>query len=119
MVHVPTDGEAPLGWIDPWDVEVGEQIVQADRSDRILQRFQRQRVIPRRELQLFEHDIRPGRQLRNRLLLDHGTHLSQATIPLGDPARRPPRLVLEVAFAGEDHGHAGRVRGGDGLGVLQ
>jgi hypothetical protein len=38
------------------DVEVDQQVVEADGRDRQPERLERQRVVPRRELELLERD---------------------------------------------------------------
>jgi hypothetical protein len=40
------------------DVEVDQQVVQADRGDRVPQRLQRQSMVAGRELELLERDLR-------------------------------------------------------------
>jgi hypothetical protein len=46
-----------LGGVDMRYVEMDQQVVKPDRSDRITQRFEGHRVVPHGELQLFERDV--------------------------------------------------------------
>src|SRR5438094_512261 len=49
-VDMAADRELPGARVDHWDVEVDQQIVQADRRDRVVQRLERHRVIAHCEL---------------------------------------------------------------------
>ena len=60
-----TDRELPGARVDHGDVEVDQQIVQADRRDRVVQRLERHRMIARGELELLWRDVR-GRDERAR-----------------------------------------------------
>src|SRR6202035_4154639 len=69
--HVSPHDELPLRRINAWNIEMDQQVMQADRGDRVTERLEGQGVIPDRQLQLVERDIRAGRDPVGRLLLGH------------------------------------------------
>src|SRR5690348_929227 len=56
-MHVTSNHQFVLGGVDLRYVEMDQQVVKPDRSDRITQRLERHRVVPHRELELFEGDV--------------------------------------------------------------
>ena len=55
--HVPPDVQPPRGRIDRRNVVMREQIVEADRRQRVPKRLERHPVIARCELKLLEGDL--------------------------------------------------------------
>ena len=47
-----------LSGVDHRDVEMDQEVVQTDRRDLVAKRFERHRVIARRQLQLVGRDLR-------------------------------------------------------------
>ncbi len=64
-VDIAADHELPRACVDHWDVEVDQQVVQADRRDWVVQRLERHRMVARGELELLWRDVR-GRDERAR-----------------------------------------------------
>ena len=58
LLHVPADLEPPRLGVHLRDVEVDQQVVEADRRDVVLQRLERDGVIAAAELKLVEGDLR-------------------------------------------------------------
>jgi hypothetical protein len=54
--HVAADLQPPGPLVGLWDVEVDQQVVQAERGDVVAQRLQRHAVVAGRQLQLLHGD---------------------------------------------------------------
>ena len=57
VVDRSVDGQPPRRRVHVRDVVVDQQVVEADRRDRLAERFERHPVVPRCELQLLERDL--------------------------------------------------------------
>src|SRR6266850_7993915 len=57
MADTAADGKRPIGGINGWNVEVDQNVVEANRSDRIPKGLERHGMVANRQLQLALRDL--------------------------------------------------------------